>query len=81
MEYKEPLQTIIHFNVTGCCTILNIKVAGLGPHLLKDGFLQEELAIAPAVAPFLLFLEQIVAFEKGVGYFCDDGGKDLVHSQ
>jgi len=55
------------------------EVTAHGSHLLKDGFVDEELvfaAIAPAAASFLHFL----AFEKDVGPFCNDGGQDLVNS-
>jgi len=58
------------------------EVAALGSHLLNDGFVDEEVVfatIASAVATFLLFGEQVVAFEKTVGRFCNDGGQDLVH--
>ena len=59
------------------------EVAALKSHLLKDGFVDEELVfatIASAAASFLLFGEQVVAFEKNLGLFCNDGGQDLVHS-
>ena len=59
------------------------EITALGSHLLKDGFVDEELifaAIAPAAASFWHFEEQVVTFEKYVGPFCNDGGQDLVHS-
>ena len=59
------------------------EITALGSHLLKDGFVDEELifaAIAPAAASFLHFEEQVVTFEKYVGPFGNDGDQDLVHS-
>ena len=59
------------------------EITALVSHLLKDGFVDEELifaAIAPVEASFLHFEEQLVTFEKYVGAFCNDGGQDLVHS-
>ena len=59
------------------------EITALVSHLLKDGFVDEELifaAIAPTGASFLHFVEQVVTFEKCVGVFCNDGGQDLVHS-
>ena len=60
------------------------EITALGSHLLKDGFVDEELvlaAIAPAAASFLHFGERVVTFEKFVGPFCNDGGQDLVHGK
>ena len=57
-------------------------ITALGSHLLKDGFVDEELvfaAIAPSAASFLNFGEQVVTFEKYVGPFCNDGGQGHVH--
>ena len=59
------------------------EITALGSHLLKDGFVDEELvfaAIAPATASFLHFGEQVVTFEKYVGPFCNDRGQGFVHS-
>ena len=59
------------------------EVTAFGSHLCKDGFVDEELvfaAIAPAAASFLHFGEQVVAFKKGAGHFCNNGGQDLVRS-
>ena len=59
------------------------EITALVSHLLKDGFVDEELIfapIAPAEASFLYFDEQLVTFEKYTGAFCNDGGQDLVHS-
>ena len=59
------------------------EITALVSHLLKDGFVDEELIfapIAPAEASFLHFEEQLVTFEKYAGAFCNDGGQDLVHS-
>ena len=59
------------------------EVTAHGSHLLKDGFVDEELvfaAIAPPAASFLHFGEQVFAFDKDVGPFCNDGGQDLVNS-
>ena len=52
-------------------------------HFLNDGFVDEELvfaAVAPAAASLLQFGELVVAFEKDVEPFCNDGRQDLVNS-
>ena len=59
------------------------EITALGSHLLKDGFVDEELIFAPIIpaeASFLYFEEQLVTFEKYAGAFCNDEGQDLVHS-
>ena len=56
------------------------EVTGLGCPLLKNGFVDKELVFTAIVRAAASFWEQVVAFEKDVGPFCNDGGQDLVHS-
>ena len=59
------------------------EVMALGSHLPKDDFVDEELvfaAIVTAAASFLHFGEQVIAFKKDLGPFCNDGGQKLADS-